>query len=144
MAIRTNHLPLAGHAGKLRIVPSSVLLNAGIYTIPEAARLTRVSPSRIWRWLRGYDFRTRKGAKAHSDPAWSVQLEPLEGKIAIGFYDLMEIRYGQPSAAESGVPTRVLARSAKTNGSLEAVSRWFEVSMREVQDAVDFETQLVA
>lgn len=226
---------------------ATALLNAGIYTISDAARLTKVSPSRIRRWLRGYDFRTRKGARAHSDPVWSGQLDPLEGKIAVGFADLMEIRYvaaflkagvnwktmrsahaaakeklqtdhpfcthkfktdgrsilleearsandvhllditndqrefqrivapffkdlefddgttrwwplgrtrsvvldparnlGQPSAATSGVPTRVLARSVKTNGSVESVSHWFEVSAEEVRDAVEFEVRLAA
>lgn len=223
------------------------LLNAGIYTLPDAARLTKVSPSRIRRWLRGYDFRTRKGARAHSDPVWSGQLHPLDGKIALGFSDLMEIRYvaaflaagvnwktmrrahvaaktklqtdhpfcaykfktdgrnilleearsaqdvqlidiandqreferivapffkdleleggtarwwplgrdrsvvldpsrnlGQPCAAASGVPTSVLARSVKTNGSIEAVSHWFEVGADEVRDALEFEAQLAA
>ena len=52
--------------------------------------------------------------------------------------------FGQPSAARSGVPTRVLARSVKTNRSVEAVSHWFEVSEGEVRDAVEFETRLAA
>ncbi len=52
--------------------------------------------------------------------------------------------FGQPSAARSGVPTTVLARSVKTNGSVEAVSHWFEVSEGEVRDAVEFEMRLAA
>jgi uncharacterized protein (DUF433 family) len=52
--------------------------------------------------------------------------------------------FGQPSAAHSGVPTRVLARSVKTNGSVEAVSHWFEVSEGEVRDALEFEARLAA
>lgn len=229
------------------MVTPIALLNAGIYTIPDAARLTKVSPSRIRRWLRGYDFRTRRGARTHSQPVWTGQLDPIEGKTAVGFLDLMEIRYvaaflqlgvnwktmrlahaaakeklqtnhpfcthrfqtdgrnilleeartlndihlinvandqqeferivapffkdlefdrgttrwwplgtmrtvvldpgrnrGQPSSALSGVPTRVLARSMKTNGSIETVSHWFEVSADEVRDAVAFEAQLAA
>lgn len=51
---------------------------------------------------------------------------------------------GQPSAARCGVPTRVLARSLKTNGSIQVVSHWFEVSVEEVRDAVEFETRLAA
>ena len=70
----------------------SRLLNAGIYTIPEAARLTRVSPSRIRRWLKGYNFKTKK-ERHHSKPVWTSEIEPIEGKIAIGFRDLMEIRF---------------------------------------------------
>lgn len=52
--------------------------------------------------------------------------------------------FGQPSVARSGVPTRVLARSVKTNRSVEVVSHWFEVSEGEVRDALDFETRLAA
>ena len=52
--------------------------------------------------------------------------------------------FGQPSAARSSVPTSVLARSVKTNGSVDAVIHWFEVSAGEVRDAVEFEMRLAA
>lgn len=68
------------------------LINAGIYSIPEASRLTRVSGARIRRWLKGYSFKTKK-ERHHSKPVWSGQLPPLEGKVAVGFRDLMEIRF---------------------------------------------------
>jgi len=32
---------------------TNALLKTGIYTLPEASRLTGVSPRRIRRWLRG-------------------------------------------------------------------------------------------
>lgn len=70
----------------------SRLLSAGIYTVPEASRLTRVSGSRIRRWMKGYDFKTKK-ERHHSKPVWAGQLEPLDGKMAVGFRDLMEIRF---------------------------------------------------
>lgn len=73
-------------------VPTSDLLTAGIYTIPEASRLTRVTASRIRRWMKGYDFKTKK-ERHHSDPVWSGEHEPLDAKIAVGFKDLMEIRF---------------------------------------------------
>jgi uncharacterized protein (DUF433 family) len=227
-------------------VTSSQLVSAGIYTVTEAARLTRVSPSRIRRWMKGYDFRTGK-KRHHSRPVWSGQFAPLEDKLAVGFKDLMEIRFvdaflnrgvtwktmraahlaakaklgtdhpfcthrfatdgreillhqaeasgdtcliditndqreferivlpflkeldfdggvtrwwpmgrkrsvvvdparnlGQPTVTQSGVPTRVLASSVKTNGSAEAVARWFEVATAEVRDALEFEQSLAA
>lgn len=222
------------------------LLNTGLYTVPEAARLTRVSVGKIRRWLKGYNFRSGKSIH-HSDAVWQGELEPLESKLALSFRDLLELRFvdafiqtgvgwrtmrrahakaqdelktthpfcsnriatdgknillrqaeedsdealvnlvtnqkefsrivqgflkelefsgkdiiwwplgkerqivldpkrnfGQPSAARSGVPTSVLARSVKTNGSVEAVSHWFEVSEGEVRDAVEFEMRLAA
>lgn len=225
----------------------SNLLSAGIYAIPEASRLTGVSSARIRRWLKGYDFKTKKDRR-HSKPVWSGQLAPLKDRIAVGFKDLMEIRYvaafldvgvswktmrqahesaksklstdhpfcshrfatdgrsillqeahstgdtrlidiatdqceferivtpflreldlldggiarwwplgkdrlvvvdpvknmGQPTTLNSGVPTKVLARSLKTNGSVESVARWYEVSVKEIEDAVEFEQKLAA
>lgn len=222
------------------------LLGAGIYTVPEASRLTRVSAARIRRWLKGYDFKSRK-ERHHSNPVWTGQFEKLEDMLAVGFKDLMEIRFvrafleegvswktmrdahiaakaklgsdhpfcthefatdgcaillhqaqesgdtclinitndqreferivtpflrelefdrgvtrwwplgrkrlvvvdpvrnlGQPTVNRSGVPTRVLARSVKSNGSIESVARWFEVAPEEVRDAVEFEQTLAA
>ena len=51
---------------------------------------------------------------------------------------------GQPTVTRSGVPTRVLARSVQTNGSVATVAHWFEVTPDEVRDAVEFERSLVA
>lgn len=222
------------------------LLGAGIYTVPEASRLAGVSAARIRRWLKDYDFKSRK-EQHHSNPVWTGQFEKLDEKLAVGFKDLMEIRYvraflekgvnwktmraahvaakaklstdhpfcdhrfategraillqeaetsgdtcltnittdqreftqiitpflkelefddgvtrwwplgrkrlvvvdpvrnlGQPTVNRSGVPTRVLARSVQTNGSIESVARWFEVAPEEVRDAVEFEQTLAA
>jgi uncharacterized protein (DUF433 family) len=56
-----------------------------------------------------------------------------------------ERNLGQPTATNSGVPTRVLASSVKANaGSVESVARWFEVSPDEVRDALEFEAGLLA
>ena len=73
-------------------VTSSDLLSAGIYTVPEASRLTRVTSSRIRRWMKGYDFKTKK-ERHHSNPVWSSQLAAIDDKMAVGFKDLMEIRF---------------------------------------------------
>ena len=226
--------------------PEPNLLNTGLYTVPEASRLTRISTGKIRRWIKGYDFRT-SGSIRHSDAVWQGEIKPIDKRISLSFRDLLELRFvdafiragvswrtmrrahtkaqdelqtthpfcsnrmatdgksilmrqakedsdealinlltdqkefprivetflkelefsgndiiwwplgrerqivldprrnfGQPSAARSGVPTRVLARSVKTNRSVEAVSHWFEVSEGEVRDAVEFETRLAA
>lgn len=73
-------------------MPTSDLLTAGIYTIPEASRLTRVSASRIRRWMKGYDFKTKK-ERHHSNPVWTGQLPRIDDQVAVGFKDLMEIRF---------------------------------------------------
>lgn len=66
--------------------------NIGIYTIRDAARLTGVSTGRIRRWLRGYRYRSRKRAYA-SPPLWHGQWEPINHSVALGFLDLIEIRF---------------------------------------------------
>ena len=70
---------------------TSTLVQTGIYTIPEAARLTRVSSWRIRRWLRGYEFQAKHG-RHRSEPVWQGQLPPIDHSTAIGFLDLIEIR----------------------------------------------------
>ena len=66
-------------------------LQTGIYTIPEAARLSDVSAWRIRRWLRGYAFRAKHGRHL-SEPVWQGQLPPIDHSTAVGFLDLIEIR----------------------------------------------------
>jgi uncharacterized protein (DUF433 family) len=74
-----------------RLDMMTTLLETGIYTVPEATRLSGVSPWRIRRWLRGYEFPTKRG-RHRSQPVWSGQLEPLDHSMAVGFLDMLEIR----------------------------------------------------
>ncbi|MBL9199724.1 MAG: hypothetical protein JNL39_04415 [Opitutaceae bacterium] len=84
----------------------SPLIGAGIYTVPEASRLTRVSAARIRRWLKGYDFKSRR-QRHHSNPVWTGQFGALENKLAVGFKDLMEIRFVR-AFLERGVSWRTM------------------------------------
>ena len=52
--------------------------------------------------------------------------------------------FGQPIIFREGIPTQVLARSVRANGSLEEVARWFEIKSGSVREAVDFEQALAA
>ena len=226
---------------------ANTLLNTGIYGIAEAARLTKVSPGRIRRWIRGLDFR-KDLERRPSDAIWIGALSPMDGKVELGFLDLMEIRFvdaflragvswrtmkkahqmgreeigsehpfctnrfvtdgrrillrsagedgdevlrdlvssqvefqrivspfvtqldftedsltrwwpmgrkrnvvvdparnlGQPTAAQSGVATEILARGVRANESVEKVAAWYEAEPDEVRDAVEFEASLVA
>jgi uncharacterized protein (DUF433 family) len=65
-------------------------LNTGIYTVVEASRLTSVSKERIRRWLRGYRSELRK---KNYPPLWESQLPSIENKVALGFLDLIEIKF---------------------------------------------------
>lgn len=224
------------------------LLQTGIYTVSEASRLVNVSPWRIRRWLKGYEFKVKHGR--HRSPAvWNSQLAPIDHTTALGFLDLLEIRcvdafisagvswktlrqvhdrarelvghshpfctnrfatdgqtifmefqekndevtlwdmrdvqgvfdliirpflkdiefdnskiplrwwprgkshqvaldprrsFGQPIIFREGIPTQILARSARANDSVEEVARWFEINSKSVREAVDFEDALAA
>jgi len=68
------------------------LWGVGIYGIPLAARLTRVSSWRIRRWLCGYRFDTAHG-EHQSPPVWRGDLPVLGGAHALSFRDLIEVRF---------------------------------------------------
>jgi len=68
------------------------LLVVGIYTLPEAARLTGVPMANIRRWILGYDF-VRRGQRRWSPALVAPQLHPIEGVPAVSFLDLQELRF---------------------------------------------------
>ena len=85
------------------------LLGQGIYSLAEATRLTKVSTWRIRRWLRGYRFRT--GGVEHSSPAvWAPGLPELDGKLALSFLDLIDVRFVD-AFLRAGVSWPTLRRS---------------------------------
>ncbi len=70
----------------------STYFTTGIYTVGDAARMTGVSTGRIRRWLRGYRYRSRKKAYS-SPPLWQGQWQPIDDGLALGFLDLIEVRF---------------------------------------------------
>jgi uncharacterized protein (DUF433 family) len=70
------------------------LLGVGVYTIPEAARLTLVPAPSIRRWIAGYEYR-REGVRRSSPPLWTRDIAPIEGAAALTFRDLLEVRFVQ-------------------------------------------------
>lgn len=82
------------------------LLGVGLYMVPEAARLTGISPGRLRRWLRGDTYRAGE-AHAASEPVLRRQLPEIDGTQGLGFLDLMEARFVDAFRAAS-VPWRVI------------------------------------
>lgn len=66
-------------------------LGTGLYAVPEAARLSGVSASRIRRWIKGYDWSLGR-RKHHSPPVWRPDVAPIQGAQALSFRDLVEVR----------------------------------------------------
>lgn len=94
------------------------LLNMGLYTVPEAARLTRISAGKIRRWIRGYNFRSGQSVH-HSDAVWETDIKPLDNKIALSFRDLLELRFVD-AFIQAGVSWVTMRRAhAKAQGELQ-------------------------
>jgi len=68
------------------------LLGLGIYSIPEAARISRIPAGYIRRWLWGYEYRV-KGHVHRAVPLWAPQLPEIDNARAITFKDLVEIQF---------------------------------------------------
>lgn len=90
---------------------SASLIGIGLYSVPEAARLSHVAPARIRRWLRGYAY--RHADEQRTSPAvWQPQLPVLDGSVGLGFLDLMEVRFVD-AFREAGVPWRTIRLAAQ-------------------------------
>ena len=75
------------------VVPQR-LIGVGLYTVAEAARLTRVPPARIRRWIRGYRYKYAADREArYSPPVFPSEIVPIEGARSLSFLDLQEIRF---------------------------------------------------
>jgi len=101
----------------------STYFTTGIYSIRDAARLTNVSTGRIRRWLRGYRYRSRKKAYV-SQPLWQGQWEPIGHSLALGFLDLIEIRFVD-AFLTSGISWATLRQAQERAQALFKVSHPF-------------------
>lgn len=68
-------------------MPDANLVGIGIYTPSEAAALCGINAGKITRWLRGHD-----AGRKHYDRLWKPQIDLDDGKVYLGFRDLMEVR----------------------------------------------------
>ncbi|MBI3099729.1 MAG: hypothetical protein HYY93_16080 [Planctomycetes bacterium] len=66
------------------------ILGIGIYTIPEAARLTGVSLGRVRRWIAGYHYDYGKG-RVDRPPVWRADIGTTDGGVCLSFLDLLEV-----------------------------------------------------
>lgn len=85
-------------------------LSKGIYSIPEAVRLTGVSLGRVRRWLFGYRSSQKGGRNVNHSPVWNSDYKPLEGRYALSFYDMIELKFVN-AFLQAGVSWKVLRRA---------------------------------
>src|SRR6266567_4083925 len=70
----------------------TIQIGIGFYTVPEAARLLKIRPLSIRRWLGGYSY-TEGGKTVKMLPLWRPQLPAYDHHIELGFRDLIELRF---------------------------------------------------
>src|SRR5436305_13992088 len=101
------------------------LLGLGVYSVPEAARLTGVSSRHIRRWLQGYSYSA--GGASHTSPAlWRRQIASQESLI-LSFRELLEVR--------------CVDAFRRHGGSWEAMRGAAEGAAETVQDSDPFSTR---
>lgn len=72
--------------------PEFHLIGSGVYSLPEAERLTRIPRKRLRRWLEGYAF-TSSGKRHRSAPIVASDIGRDTGELALTFSDLIEVRF---------------------------------------------------
>jgi hypothetical protein len=80
-------------------------LGKGIYTLLEAARLSKVSSRRIRYWL-GH-IESEQAKEERKRVLWQGQHEPIDAKMALDFLDLQEVRFVE-AFLKAGVSWRLL------------------------------------
>ncbi|MCW5734025.1 MAG: hypothetical protein KIS73_07865 [Enhydrobacter sp.] len=82
----------------------SELIGLGLYTPAEAGRLLHVPASKISRWLRGHQI-----GGLQYDALWTPQVNLDDGRVYLGFRDLMEVRIANEFIGLGVSPQRVRA-----------------------------------
>lgn len=70
----------------------SQLIGAGVYSLTEAERITRIPRRRIRRWMEGYSFESG-GRRRHSPPIVASTIGRSAGELGLTFSDLIEVRF---------------------------------------------------
>jgi hypothetical protein len=81
------------------------LIGIGVYTPSEASRLLHVPQAKIVRWLRGHQVKGK-----WCEPLWRPQIDLGDGKVYLGFRDLMEMRTAN-AFMEAGVSAVMIRRA---------------------------------
>jgi uncharacterized protein (DUF433 family) len=113
------------------------VLGRGVYSGTEALRLINfrrqnetsygsVSRQTVVRWLHGYDYQDRSGARHHSNPLWHADYSD-DDAVEVSFRDLIELRFVK-AFRDAGL-------------GLQTIRACFERAVEEVKDDRPFSTQ---
>ena len=103
-------------AMNIHIHSDSDLVGKGLYTVPEASRLTGVPANTFRRWVFGY-IRRRGGERVDYPPLTAPDIGKIEGQYIVGFRDLLEVRvvHAFRKAGVSWHIIRLAAKNTQTN-----------------------------
>jgi uncharacterized protein (DUF433 family)/DNA-binding transcriptional MerR regulator len=90
---------------------ASEFLTVAIYDIPEVARLSQLSHSRVRRWLRGYSYEYGDGASRQT--RHQAPVVPREEAQYASFLDLIELRFAKAFLDRGFSPQKVRAAFAE-------------------------------
>jgi len=88
-------------------------LGGGVYPPSEVARLARIEPGRLHRWMHGYDYRLKRTKELRRAPAL---VQRREGDT-LTFLDLLEVCFVK-AFLDQGVPMATV-RHIETQASIE-------------------------
>jgi uncharacterized protein (DUF433 family)/DNA-binding transcriptional MerR regulator len=82
----------------------------GIYTIPEASRITGIKSEAIHRWVNGYKYVMDKEIR-YSNPIFAKDYSDISTKVTLSFLDIIELKFIQ-SFRVYGVKWKVIREAA--------------------------------
>jgi len=82
--------------------PDLSLVGIGLYTPAEAERLTGIASQKLIRWLRGHSVGNRG-----YEPLWMPRVDIGDGKVYLGFLDLIQARVAAAFIAAGLSPQKV-------------------------------------
>lgn len=94
------------------------LIGIGIYSQPEAARLLRLTPTRLRRWVNGYTYRPQLSApgtrRTRPPVIQKSDIPVIGGRVALSFLELMELRVIRVLVEQHGIPLQAVRKAALT------------------------------
>lgn len=97
------------------------LLDVGLYTPTEVARILGIHPSTIARWIEGYSFPLANHFRSKRPPVFVPALPRIQGRITVTFLDLVQLRVVR-AFREAGVTLPRIRVAGQTAGDVFGTS----------------------
>jgi uncharacterized protein (DUF433 family)/DNA-binding transcriptional MerR regulator len=98
-------------------------LGKGIYTISQVAQITKIDPSRVRRWIKGYTF-SKSTNNYKNPPMFSTDYKYDSSDVIVSFLDFMEILFID-SFTQFGISLQSIRKAAQIASRLFSSSHPF-------------------